>query len=280
MLWIGLPDHFLEELLSISVRSFPVLCQLYNFLNTLTTCVANWLIIVFTVFRLISVYLPHKANIYCSKKRAYLAIFCTVFTPCAYFSYWLYTVEYKEFQDEIYGFYGDCVVRKGHAIFFRDYQMWFVVVFLSVLPFIILINCNSLIIYKLRQATALRQSMNSAATSEESKSMTAMLLSISILFLVTQTPHFITTLIESNMSYDNYTMEYMASFFIIETVAKLLTYVNNVVNFFCYCISGKYFRNELALILNLKCWKKAGPRKVEDRSLDTVSTAVESDHRS
>ena len=258
-------------LINIPIRSFPVLCQLYNFLITLTTCVANWLIIVFTVFRLISVYMPHKKNIHCSKKRAYIAIFCTVFAPCAYFSYWLYTVKYKESQDEIYG---DCVARKAHAVFFRDFQMWFVLIFLSVLPFTILIICNCLIIYKLRQATALRQSMHSAASSEESNSMTAMLLSISILFLVTQTPHFITTLIESNMKYDNYTMEYIANYFIIETATKLLTYVNNVANFFCYCISGKHFRNELALILNVKCWKKAGPQK-EERSLDTVSTAVE-----
>ena len=274
MLWIGLPDHFLDVLLSIPIRQYPVLCQLYNFLNTSSVCIANWLIIVFTVFRLISVYMPHKANIHCSKKRAYLAILCTVFMPCVYFSYWLYTVEYKEVNDEMYGYYGDCFVRKDHVVFFRDFQIWFVLLFLSVLPFIILIICNCLIIYKLRQANELRQSMNSSATSEESNSMTAMLLSISVLFLVTQTPHFVTTLIETYMNYDNYTMEYIVSYYIIEAVTKLLTYVNNVANFFCYCISGKQFRNELALILNIKCWQKARIPK-EDRSLDTVSTAVE-----
>ena len=182
MLWIDLPDHFLDVLLNIPIRQYPVLCQLYNFLNTSSVCIANWLIIVFTVFRLISVYMPHKANIHCSKKRAYLAILCTVFMPCAYFSYWLYTVEYKEVNDEIYGYYGDCFVRKDHVVFFRDFQIWFVLLFLSVLPFIILIICNCLIIYKLRQANELRQSMNSSATSEESNSMTAMLLSISVLF--------------------------------------------------------------------------------------------------
>ena len=273
MLWIGLPDHFLERLLNIVIRQYPVLCQLYNFLNTSAVCVANWLIIVFTVFRLISVYIPHKANIHCSKKRAYFAIFCTVFTPCLYFSYWLYTVEYKEIEDEIYSFYGDCVVRKDHVVFFKKIQIWFVLLFLSVLPFLILIICNCLIIYKLRQARALRLSMNSAATSEESNSMTAMLLSISVLFLVTQTPHFITTIIDTYMNY-YYVTEYIASYYLIETATKLLTYVSNVANFFCYCISGKQFRNELALILNIKCWKKEGLPK-EDRSMDTVSTVVE-----
>ena len=220
--------------------------------------------------------MPHKANIYCSRKRAYLAIFFTIFTSCAYFSYWLYTVEYKDLNVEIDGFPGDCFARKDYVIFFRDFQLWFVLLFLSVLPFIILIICNCLIIYKLRQANALIQSMNnSAATSEESNSMTAMLLSISVLFLVTQTPHFVTTLIETYMNYDNYTMEYIVSYYIIEAVTKLLTYVNNVANFFSYCISGKQFRNEFSLILNIKCWQKARIRK-EDRSLDTVPTAVES----
>ena len=219
--------------------------------------------------------MPHKANIYCSKKRAYIAIFCTIFTSCAYLSYWLYTVEYKETYYETHGFYGDCFARKDHVVFHRDFQIWFILIFLSVLPFIILIICNCLIIFKLKKANALRQSMNSAATSEESNAMTAMLLSISVLFLVTQTPHFVTTLIHKYMNYDDYTAEYIYSYYIVETVTKLLTYVNNVANFFCYCISGKQFRNELALILNIKSWQKR-PLPKEDRSLDTVSTAMES----
>ena len=266
VLWIGLPDHFLD-VLGIYIRSYPVLCQLYNFVNSSSVCIANWLIIVFTLFRLISVYMPHKANIYCSKKRAYLAIFFTIVTPCFYFSYWLYTVEYQVTED-------DCIGHKDYITFHRDYQLWLVLTLNSLLPFTILIISNCLIIYKLRKASALRQSMNSTATSEESNSMTAMLLSISILFLVTQTPHFITTIIESEFDYDNQGEEFIAYYYIIEMVTKLLTYVNNVANFFCYCISGRQFRTELALVLRVKCCKRKEIPK-EDRSLDTVCSTVE-----
>ena len=61
VLWIRLPDHFLIELSDISIpEASAILCHSYMFLNGSTVMAANWLIIVFTVFRLISVFSAQK----------------------------------------------------------------------------------------------------------------------------------------------------------------------------------------------------------------------------
>ena len=274
VLWIGLPDHFLIELHNIDIRVSPVACKLYQFLNSSSICAANWLIIIFSVFRLISVYVPHKVTFYCSKKRAYLAIFLTVFVTLCYHTHFLITWGYHEIKDATDGNYSDCFVPKKHENFYSDYHLWIMLIMLSLVPFAVLIICNILIIFKLRKANILRQTMNSTASSSDSNSLTAMLVSISVLFLVTQAPQIVTTIIENKTNWDNYSLEFQAGYLLLEAVTKLLTYVNNVANFFCYCISGKQFRQEFITLLTCSRRKSCTPK--EGKSLDTLSTAVES----
>ena len=50
------------------------MCELYDFVLFNTGALSTSLIPIFTIFRLIIVYLPHRVNIYCSRKRALLAI--------------------------------------------------------------------------------------------------------------------------------------------------------------------------------------------------------------
>ena len=66
-----------------------------------------------------------------------------------------------------------------------------------------------MIIYKIRISNTQRQKMTQIANqhADDLQSMTAMLISISVLFLVTQTPFIITNLIERRMNYDNYSLE-------------------------------------------------------------------------
>ena len=101
-----------------------------------------------------------------------------------------------------------------------------------------------------------------------------MLISISILFLITQAPHIITTIIGNKTNFDNGSIEFEAGYYLLETVTKLLTYVNNVSNFFCYCISGKQFRHEV--ISMLRCGRGKFGLKPSVQTIETVSTGIES----
>ena len=51
------------------------------------------------------------------------------------------------------------------------------------------------------------------------------------------------------MNYEDGSLEYEARFYLLETVTRLLTFVNNVANFFCYCFSGKRFKSELVAMV-------------------------------
>ena len=94
--------------------------------------------------------------------------------------------------------------------------------------------------------------------------MTAMLISISVLFLLTQTPFIITNLIERRMNYDDYSPEYAAGFYLLESAFRLFLYLNHAANFFCYCISGKRFKSEL--IAMVKGWLRVKDSHAERNS--------------
>ena len=103
--------------------------------------------------------------------------------------------------------------------------------------------------------------------------MTAMLISISVLFLVTQTPYIITNLIERRLNYDDITPEHVAGFYLLETFTRLLKFVNNVANFFCYCISGKRFKSELvAMVKDCLSLKESSIER--NSSLPTVTSII------
>ena len=86
---------------------------------------------------------------------------------------------------------------------------------------------------------------NDNIVAKDSQSMTAMLISISLLFFITQTPAVITSILRNNLGNTPRSKEYLMTFNVISSVCKLLRLFNNVLNFFCHCISGTRFREEL-----------------------------------
>ena len=74
-----------------------------------------------------------------------------------------------------------------------------------------------MIIYKMRKSYVQRHEMTQAAnqsTDDSRSSMTAMLISISVLFLVRQTPYIITNLIERRLNYDDLSLEYQYGYYL------------------------------------------------------------------
>ena len=79
--------------------------------------------------------------------------------------------------------------------------------------------------------------------------MTAMLISISLLFFITQTPAVVTSILRNSLRNQQRSVKYLMTFNVVDSVCRLLRWLNNVLNFFCYCISGTRFREELMLML-------------------------------
>ena len=95
-------------------------------------------------------------------------------------------------------------------------------VIMSIIPFVVLVTGNVLIIYTIVTYSIKRKRMSNDVKSNDSQSMTAMLISISVLFLVTQVPAIVITIFKQNLDLDNATKEYIHGFAVTETVFRLL----------------------------------------------------------
>ena len=152
-------------------------------------------------------------------------------------------------------------LKEKMSDFYQYHRDYITLCLLSIIPFSILIIGNLMIIYKIHKSHVHRQEMTQTAnqSTDDSQSMTAMLMSISVLFLVTQTPVIITNLIERRLNYNNLSLEYQYGYYLLETFTRLLKFVNNVANFFCYCTSGKKFKSELVTMVKGWLWVKDSP---------------------
>ena len=108
-------------------------------------------------------------------------------------------------------------------------------------------------------------------SAEDSQSMTPMLISISILFLITQTPYLISNNIMYGIKEGDHSDDFMAKLYLLESFCRFLTFVNNVANFFCYCISGKKFKSELVTMVRgwFNCYRN---HAIQRNSCVTIST--------
>ena len=274
VLAVGIPEHFLDAAFNVRIDSTTFMCKTYEFVNATVQYIANYLIIVFTVFRVIAVYLPHKVGIYCTKKRAYIAVAVTIGCNIAIH---LDKVNRVVGLDIIDGQNGtDCRFHGKRAIFYDRYYTWLTLFLRALVPFLILIVCNCMIIFKIVKLGRERQDLiksTSRLKSNDSNSMSAMLVSISALFLLTQTPSVVTTIIEKGLDHESLSQEYIQRFYIVEAVFRILQFVNNVANFFCYCISGRKFRQELLSIVWCDIRGKGMRTEVNDH-VPSVSSRV------
>ena len=232
----GLSEHLFLEGFGIIIQTrHKFLCKSYRYLGAVAEYTAVYDLIIFTIFRVISVYLPHKNNIYCNRKRALMAVTVTFITMCLV-NLHLVTLSYVSLYDESSIFIGnDCNFNEKLAHFYQYHIDYLSLCLKSIAPFSILIIGNSMIIYKIRKSYVQRHQMTQTANQsadDSQSSMTAMLISISVLFLVTQMPYIITTLIERRMGYDDLSLEYKHGYYLLETFTRLLKFVNNVANFF------------------------------------------------
>ena len=102
-------------------------------------------------------------------------------------------------------------------------------------------------------------------------SMTPMLISISILFLITQPPY--RYIMYRIISDGDHSVDFMAKWSLLHSFCRFLNFVNNVANFFCYCISGKKFKSELVAMV--RGWFSYCKNHVTQRnSSATISTVA------
>ena len=258
-LFFVLLSLYLQENFYINLEETTMGCKINRYLKFIFGYYANWLIIVFTIFRVIAVYLPHKVNIYCTRKRAYTAVVSTFAVCCTVHLDSLVHIDVITSKERT-----RCWFEGSRYIYYTYHFRWVLLVFMSLLPFACLLVGNCMIIYKIVKYNVERKRMShrnhsNNSVGKDSQSMTAMLISISLLFFVSQTPAVVTSILRNSLSNEPRSKEYLMTFNVVSSFCKLLRLFNNVLNFFCYCISGTRFREELVLMLKgVKCCKMIG----------------------
>ena len=77
-LLIGPTFVYVKEIHGINIeQKYLFICKTNRYLKSVFGYIANWLVMVFTIFRVIAVYWPHKVSVYCTRKRAYFAVSVT-----------------------------------------------------------------------------------------------------------------------------------------------------------------------------------------------------------
>ena len=123
-----------------------------------------------------------------------------------------------------------CWFEGSRHIYYRFYNQWILLATMTIIPFIILISGNLMIIYKMIKYKIQRKHM-SVETNPDAESMTAMLISISLLFLVTQVPAIVVGIVRRRTKDVPRSEEFLVRFYLIDGICKLLKWVNHALNF-------------------------------------------------
>ena len=145
---------------------------------------------------------------------------------------------------------------------------------MTIIPFIILISGNSMTIYKMIKYKIQHKAMSVETHLTDAESMTTMLISISLLFLVTQVPAIVVGMVKRRIRDLPKSEEFLYTMYVIDGICKLLKWLNHTVNFVCYCIAGRRFREELVAMMRQSFRKRQLSKPSQEITEVTTATSV------
>ena len=277
-LLIGPTFVYVKEIHGINIeQQYLFICKTNRYLKSVFGYLANWLVSIFTIFRFIAVYWPHKINVYCTRKRAYVAVVLTcTLNIIGNLDPLIFSQHIPKYNRKGRIISNTCWYKGSRHVYYKFYNQWVLLVTMSIIPFIILIPGNSMIIYKMVKYSVQRKQMSVETRSKDTESMTAMLISISLLFLITQIPAIAVGMVKRKMEDVSKSEEVLHSLFLIDGITKLLKWANHALNLFCYCIAGRRFRQELVAMVNgIFCFhRKKLSKSAQDVTEATAETSV------
>ncbi len=253
VLYTGLLRHWIVALSAIDIRHNSSLsCKIHAFLVYWSITFASWVLVALTIDRFFHVKRALFARRWFTHKTA-LGLLVAFGMMCAsvdchfFISHDLIRFELENSSEIVY----ECTQNREWVLFMFDVWPWIDYVFYSALPSSIILICNiSIIIH----VTKSRLMQNSYIFSQESHShfntMTAILLCVSIAFLVLTTPNAVYFIIQRVWRFGDPVSK--AKSHLLYTITALLTFINNSANFLFYCVSGRQFRKEFKKMIHAK----------------------------
>ena len=265
MLWNGLMRQFLRYAHGIFVRSHSLAaCRLHIFLTYWGGQFAAWILVCMTMERFFAIFSPHKSKQYVSKLSCGIVV--------GVIGVLLAGLNAHFFKTHLLVFFGRyyCATDAQYYDFMQKIWTWIDFAFFSFIPFGILVIANAGIIIRIAHSNYVRKhNMKQSSGGVKMTSMTAILLTVSLIFLLTTAPISIYLLIQENVKRSS-TEEEDALNSLWWAIVVNVNYINHSCNFFLYCISGPRFRRELRGMFGLH--RQVYPASVTQTTEHSVKT--------
>lgn len=262
VLYSGLLRQWLIYLFEVDVRHFSEAgCKLNIWLVYCSLDFSAWILIVVTLERVISAWLPHNYRSVCTKKSAAAVMVSIGVFILALNSHLLYGMVFNNVYDEFGNVIGvdKCEeINEDYYIFFNKTWPWIDLCVFCVIPFSVIVVGNTLILVKvvnshrkLKSAVVPSVTVNSHRSPSsghgKQSSMTTMLFTLNVVFLLCTSPVSI-----YNVGYSYWmsgaSEQTVANLDLWWAIVNMFQYTNNSLNFLLYCLSGTKFRKEVIKI--------------------------------
>lgn len=241
ILFLGLFRRWMQHSFDLDIR-LEMGCGPHVWLLYTSLCCSSWILVGLTVERAISVKYPIYSRNLFSRKTAIIVIVTIVFVSAASHSFSLFgfkkSIRYSDSPPKWNSSFKFVCVRVSHMSFALDVWHWFDLGLTSLMPLLFLIVGNAVIAHELILHKKERGQI--CTNLYHTKSITKLLLLLSLIFAITTLPARLTICLvpQTSVKWKN------NEFRLWWTVANFITYTNNSINFILYCTFGKTFRSE------------------------------------
>ena len=250
-LYTGLLHLYIKHVYSYDWRVLSTAaCKLHMFGGSMFLQYGSWLLVSITLERLCAVYLPHKCRNIFTKRNVVIGLIIQAIVIITISAHYLATHDVITMKSGK----KTCAATTNVPWYFTHFVWpWIDFCVTSLLPSLILLLSNSAIVFRIVQSESVRcVQLQAHGPAPKMNSMTAILLTVSVLFLITTAPLSI-YIIRNIMLQLHADAVQRAQLSLLWTCLNLLLYTNNALNFLLYLISGPRFRREFSKMLCV--WK-------------------------
>ena len=279
------------DLYYFTTRYFGWICFLLFHASFSIVChtVAIWITIALAIFRFLYIWFPTRGATYCSLARAKLAITATIVSTiiCLVPNYIINVNETMEYcnphtnqSETIHTIVYRSMKQKEFQIL-ENVNYWVQAIFVKLIPCIMLTILTVLLIVAMHRAYKKRMALKNQGKKDESDKhnehnrTTLMLFTVVVLFLITEFPQGVLTLMSSlNKEYHQQIYENLGN------LLDMMALLNNSINFVLYCTMSRQFRHTFISIFCKCCpenrpgWRKMGVVGSEKNGFATITTHV------
>ena len=259
---VGLWPNWMRDAFELHLyQQTDAACRIQTYLKYVLPDFAVWVLVIMTVERLVGVWWPHRVHHIFTRPRIWASVVLMAAAMAAVNipSLWIRTRTNTTDMDRYL-----CRDTNKESLLYRSWP-WVDLTIYSILPFVTMITCNSLIcrtVFYRRRALARRASISNNKH-HSVHAMTITLLTVTFVFLCLTAPFVCYAVSLAVARRKLYRVVHVRLFHIF---ASFLRYINNSVNFPLYCMSGKTFRSELLRLFkreNVRRWSRSSTMRTE-----------------